>query len=734
VRRLLPLAASAAALVVLVAPTALAAPADTPNEVVYISDASGNGDTAVVLRDLSTRRATVVLPAEADYLYESPELSPDATRVALATNRGSADDAQEGIAVVDRAGTGLRRLTEPASLPGRAVFDTFPKWSPTGDRILFTRVTLTGSGASYTASSALFTVRATGAATVTAVTGSVRGFTGEWNPDGSEIVYASLPEALPPGTFPSSGTLSAVRTDGSGARSLGVEGAFPAFSPDARTVAYSMITQRDAARGDTAKIAVIPRTGGATNARVFAATQPSAAPSVASTPSWTPDGRALVYQRFGYDRFGDPTGSDLWGIDSAGVRAGRVIATRAEELEPFVQGGVPGGVAKGGLSTFTPVTPKRVLDTRKGVGGPTAKIGAGGTLTLPIAGLATSAGPVPENTTAVVLNVTIANASDSTDVRVYPSGSPVPSASNVNAPGGAITPNLVTTRVGADGAVVLRNSAGAVDLIADIAGYYTPDDDGVGFAAVDPGRILDTRRGLGAAAGKVGQTPLTVKVTGTLSTSTGGAVSVPRGASAVVLNVTSTQSTLSTDVRVYPTAAGVDPPLVSNLNVRAGKDTANLVTVAVGAGGTVQMLNRSGDTHLIADIAGYYGGGAENRFVPVDPARFLDTRAGIGAAPIPTTGGDYVQVDVGGTRDVPTAAVAAVLNITGTGTTGNTDVRVYPVGIAPPLVSNLNLARGDTRANLAIVRLGTGGELRLLNRSASVNLIGDLAGYMIPPT
>jgi len=166
--------------------------------------------------------------------------------------------------------------------------------------------------------------------------------------------------------------------------------------------------------------------------------------------------------------------------------------------------------------------------------------------------------------------------------------------------------------------------------------------------------------------------------------------------------------------------------------VRAGRDTANLVTVAVGEGGRVRLLNRTGATHLIADIAGYYSPEAPGRFVPVEPTRFLDTRAGVGGAPIPTTAGGFVQVRVAGARGVPGDAVAAVLNLTGTGAGASTDVRAYPVDVGGvPQVSNLNLSRGDTRANLAIVPLGSAGRLQLLNKSGALNLIGDLTGYMV---
>ena len=142
------------------------------------------------------------------------------------------------------------------------------------------------------------------------------------------------------------------------------------------------------------------------------------------------------------------------------------------------------------------------------------------------------------------------------------------------------------------------------------------------YVPVAPVRLLDTRSGLGAAAGAVGPG-------GVRDLQVVDGVRVPADATAVVLNVTATASTAaSTDVRVYPTPAAADvPPTVSNLNLRAGETVANLVTVKLGAGGRVRLRNALGSTHLIADLAGYTtGSGAGSSLVAGSPNRILDTR------------------------------------------------------------------------------------------------------------
>ena len=735
-------------LLALLAPVVLAAPAAasaTANEIVYTADDDNDGAYTVVLRDLESRRVTTVLqelfvtdPAgdPVPVIYDEPELSPDGSRIALSTDRTEAGGlGEEGIAVVNRDGTGFDRLTEPPQGTGepRVVsLDVSPAWSPDGQRLLFTRISITAATSSTPESidTALLTVPATGGA-ATPLTGGENGYTADWSPDGARIVFAELDNP----TTQDSGPLVVVNADGSGGRLLlGPTGLLPAWSPDGSTIAFSTVTQRDSDRvreQDTVQIATVAATGG--TQRVLAPTKPGSAPTVAEYPAWMPDSESIVYDLYGYSTTDDFPPGELWAVDKNGVRAGKIAVTPGDDAQPFVHGPAPAPVVRGTESTYVPVTPQRVLDTREGVGAAAGKLGPAGTLDLAIRGLATSPTPVPADATAVVLNVTVTATTASTDIRAYPSGTPVPGASSLNAGPSSTVPNLVTVAIGTNGAITLRNGGGSVHLIADIAGYYVPGTGGAGFAAVDPSRILDTRSpSVGAPAAKVGPGGFVdLQVTGTLPTADGSTITVPADARAVVLNVTVTGATAGTDIRVYP-PNGDAVPLVSNLNVRAGQTTPNLVTVAVGPGGKVRLRNAGGSVNLIADLAGYYSPSATGRFVPVAPTRFLDTRSGVGAAPIPVTAGEHVDLKVTGTRNVPAEATAVVLNLTGTGVTASTDVRAFPVGVGTlPTVSNLNLTKGSTRANLAIVKSGLDGRIRIRNGAGQVNLIGDLAGYMI---
>jgi len=60
-----------------------------------------------------------------------------------------------------------------------------------------------------------------------------------------------------------------------------------------------------------------------------------------------------------------------------------------------------------------------------------------------------------------------------TFVTVYPSGTERPLASNLNVTAGQVIPNMVLARVGPDGAVMMYNNGGLIDLVADVVGYFT---------------------------------------------------------------------------------------------------------------------------------------------------------------------------------------------------------------------------------------------------------------------
>ncbi|WP_189887265.1 FlgD immunoglobulin-like domain containing protein [Streptomyces xantholiticus] len=370
-----------------------------------------------------------------------------------------------------------------------------------------------------------------------------------------------------------------------------------------------------------------------------------------------------------------------------------------------------------GAGTYEPVTPTRSMDTRTGLGVPKAKVGAGQTVTLQVTG---RSGIPASGVTAVVMNVTATTVTGTTYVSVYPNGTQRTSASNLNVTAGETRPNLVVVPV-VNGKVSFYNNAGSVNLIADVAGYFTAEGSGSTYEPVTPTRFMDTRTGLGVPQAKVGagQT-VTLQVTGKHGLPASGVTGV-------VMNVTGTTATATTYVSAYPN--GTTRTSASSLNLVAGQTAPNLVVVPV-VNGKVSFYNNAGSVNLIADVAGYFtsaGDGSEYR--PLTPTRFMDTRTGLGVPQAKVGAGQTVTLQVTGRNGVPaTGVTAVVMNVTGTTVTGTTYVSVYPNGTTRTSASNLNLVAGQTAPNLVVVPV-VNGKVSFYNNAGSVNLVADVAGY-----
>jgi hypothetical protein len=98
------------------------------------------------------------------------------------------------------------------------------------------------------------------------------------------------------------------------------------------------------------------------------------------------------------------------------------------------------------------------------------------------------------------------------------------------------------------------------------------------------------------------------------------------------------------------------------------------------------------------------------RYFAVTPCRVADTRGPAGPSGGPALGANTLRVfPAAGSCGVPTAARAVAVNVTAVGPTRAGNLRLFPAGAPAPNASTLNFAAGRTRANSALVRLGTAG-------------------------
>ncbi|MCE9623113.1 MAG: hypothetical protein K8R99_12280 [Actinomycetia bacterium] len=278
-----------------------------------------------------------------------------------------------------------------------------------------------------------------------------------------------------------------------------------------------------------------------------------------------------------------------------------------------------------------------------------------------------------------------------------------------------------------------------------------------GFHPLSPTRILDTRTATGITNGQM--TPgdgrstngdgykrqATMRNHELKVTGVGGIPAA--GVSAVLLNVTAV-ATSPGFLTVYPRPPmpadtifwdqGTFGPLpsTSNLNFVEGEVTPNLVLVKVGAGGTIRFsYSGSAPMHVIADVAGWFDTGEPTTaanglgFTGITPVRLMDTRNGIGDTIGRFQPGDNRSLQVTGIFGVPTDAKSVVVNITSAAATDSGFVTAFPDGTLTPNASNLNISPAATRANLAVVKVGTNGKIRLAVFETDMHLIVDIFGY-----
>lgn len=365
-------------------------------------------------------------------------------------------------------------------------------------------------------------------------------------------------------------------------------------------------------------------------------------------------------------------------------------------------------------------TPTRVLDTRNGTGhsGP---VEGGQTINL-----ALSVGGVAESDlVAVVVNVTVTDPQAVGYVTVWPTGSAQPATSNLNWNRYTQVSNLVTTAVGPGENVSFHVDNSRTHLVADLYGYFSSAaETGREFRPLMSARILDTRTGVGAPAGRLvgGTPPLTLQVA--------GRGNVPSsGVSAVVLQVTAVAPSANSYLAVCP--HGADCSQVSSVIFPAGYNVGGRVIVGLGSG-QVDIYQSVGDSDVVADVNGYFTGPGANAgglFVPIQPVRVLDSRSGLGHTGRWASGqGSAVPIS-GPPANLPAGSSAAMLNLTSVNATSGTFLTTYPTGNHRTLSSDVNVSPGPAQPNLTVAKLGGDGSVIIYNGSASADVLADVVGY-----
>ncbi len=271
------------------------------------------------------------------------------------------------------------------------------------------------------------------------------------------------------------------------------------------------------------------------------------------------------------------------------------------------------------------------------------------------------------------------------------------------------------------------------------------------YTSTGPVRLLDSRPGpLGASEGAFGGAGRTTPIgaASSLRLQVAGIAGVPANATAVVLNVTGVSPTKAGYLTVYP--AG-QRPTVSNLNFAAKQTIGVNVTATVAPDDRITIYNSAGSTHVVVDLAGWYGptgtGGnpATARFNALPaPLRALNTQPsqtgyaegpfGPGGARTPLGPGQSIPLQVAGLGGVAADATAVIINVAVVTPSSTGYLTLYPDGATKPVASSINFGRLHTLANLAVIPVGPGGKIRIHNAQGTTHVVIDVVGAFRPGT
>ena len=213
---------------------------------------------------------------------------------------------------------------------------------------------------------------------------------------------------------------------------------------------------------------------------------------------------------------------------------------------------------------------------------------------------------VPTEASAVMVNLTVADAEAPGFLTAYPCVGERPPTSNVNYEEGGARANTSIVALSANSTMCIELDAAAADVIVDLVGYFGGDD-GLEYRA-GMSRVADSRSGLGGWNGPFAadQTrPFDPGLTNVM----------PDGTRVAVLGVVATRTQEAGFLQVRPCGSTAD---VSSVNYVPGVDITNLVVVPIDDDGTI-CVTSSAATDVVVDVFGGFGADGLMRSLAVGP-------------------------------------------------------------------------------------------------------------------
>ena len=243
------------------------------------------------------------------------------------------------------------------------------------------------------------------------------------------------------------------------------------------------------------------------------------------------------------------------------------------------------------------LVPTRVTDTRpasndRGASDP-GRVVAGSTFEVTMTGRA----GIPNEATAVAMNVTVTEGTEAGFLTVFPCGQPRPNTSSLTYAAGQTVANSSFSPLGTDGKVCIY-ATGATHLIVDLTGSVPSS---ALTALTSPRRLLDTRT---ATTGDGQFSPVGAVAAGSVTElSVAGSMTGATTTNAVVLTITAIDPAAGGYLTVFP--CDQPRPATSNMNVRQEVTVTTDAVAKIGSGGKVCIFSQVG-THLAVDMTGYF--------------------------------------------------------------------------------------------------------------------------------
>lgn len=341
-------------------------------------------------------------------------------------------------------------------------------------------------------------------------------------------------------------------------------------------------------------------------------------------------------------------------------------------------------------SAFTPISPRRMLDTRRsGV-----STGDEGVASVDLSSV------VDDDVTAIAINLTTTGTSRGGFFTAFDCATNRPDVSHLNHAAQQDRGGFAIVPMPRSRELCVYSYADS-HVIVDLQGSFSPTAS-LQFAPLTPKRILDTRRTGRATAGDSLRVEIAQDVT----------------AASVTLTVVGADE--PGFLTAYPCMSS--PPDVSNVNYLVGEPVAGSAYVPLASGDLCIYTSTSVD--VIVDLTGTFSETAPLRYTSVQPRRLLDTRSGIGG---------WSPIHARNARvDVPAAPPNAAA-VTGTFTI------VEPLNqaflIAEPCGSTtdtsvVNSTAGGILANTSTVALSDGS--LCITASQPTHTLFDVSGWWVP--